>query len=41
MIAFENLTNIRDRMPDARKFHEWAFNRLYDYASYKAKGRGI
>jgi putative transposase len=41
VIAFEDLTDIRDRMPDARKFHEWAFNRLYDYVSYKAEGRGI
>ncbi|PHQ40130.1 transposase [Halorubrum persicum] len=41
VIAFEDLTDIRDRMPDTRKFHEWAFNRLYDYVSYKAEGRGI
>ncbi|WP_256947012.1 RNA-guided endonuclease InsQ/TnpB family protein, partial [Halobacterium hubeiense] len=41
MIAFENLTGIRERMPDARKFHEWAFRRLYDYVSYKAEVRGI
>jgi len=41
VIAFEDLTDIRDRMPDARQFHEWAFNRLYDYVSYKAEGRGI
>jgi IS605 OrfB family transposase len=41
VIAFEDLTDIRDQMPDARKFHEWAFNRLYDYVSYKAEERGI
>ncbi|GAA0216821.1 RNA-guided endonuclease TnpB family protein [Halobacterium noricense] len=41
VIAFENLTDIRDRMPDARKFHEWAFRRLYDYVSYKAEVLGI
>ncbi|MGQ4557244.1 RNA-guided endonuclease TnpB family protein [Halobellus sp. GM3] len=41
VIAFEDLTDIRDRMPDARKFHEWAFNSLYDYVSYKAEGREI
>jgi len=41
VIAFENLTDIRRRVPDVRKFHEWAFRRLYDYVSYKAKGRGI
>ena len=40
-IAFENLTGIRDRMANARKFHEWAFHRLYEYVEYKAKERGI
>ena len=41
VIAFENLTGIRDRMANARKFHEWAYNRLYEYVSYKAEARGI
>ncbi|MEF8853683.1 MAG: transposase [Haloarculaceae archaeon] len=41
VIAFENLTDIRDRLPSARQFHEWAFRRLYEYVSYKAKERGI
>jgi len=40
-IAFENLTGIRDRMANARKFHEWAFHRFYEYVSYKAEERGI
>jgi IS605 OrfB family transposase len=40
-IAFENLTGIRDRMTNARKFHEWAFRRLYEYVAYKAEERGI
>ena len=40
-IAFERLTDIRDRMPRARKLHEWAFNRLFGYVSYKAEARGI
>ena len=40
-IAFENLTGIRDRMANARKFHEWAFRRLYEYVEYKAEERGI
>ncbi|MEF8819180.1 MAG: transposase [Haloferacaceae archaeon] len=40
-IAFENLTDIRDRMANARKFHEWAFRRLYGYVAYKAAERGI
>jgi IS605 OrfB family transposase len=41
VIAFEDLTDIRERMPNARKFHEWAFRRLYEYVSYKAEERGI
>ncbi|PSQ25007.1 transposase [Halobacteriales archaeon QS_9_67_17] len=41
VIAFEDLTGIRDRMANARKFHEWAFRRLYEYVSYKAEERGI
>ena len=41
VISFEDLTDIRERMPNARKFHEWAFRCLYEYVSYKAKERGI
>ncbi|PSQ09335.1 transposase [Halobacteriales archaeon QS_5_68_33] len=41
VVAFEGLTDIRDRMPNARKFHEWAFRRLYEYVLYKAEKRGI
>ena len=41
VIAFEDLADIRKRMPNARKFHEWAFRRLYEYTKYKAEGRGI
>ena len=40
-IAFEELTDIRDRMPRAKKFHAWAFRRLYDYVAYKANAEGI
>jgi len=40
-IAFENLTGIRDRTANARKFHEWAFRRLYEYVAYKAEERSI
>ncbi len=40
-IAFENLTDIRERMGGLRKLHEWAFRRLSDYVSYKAEARGI
>ena len=40
-IAFEDLTDIRERMPGAKKFHAWAFRRLFDLVSYKADERGI
>jgi putative transposase len=40
-IAFEDLTDIRDRMASVQKFHEWAFHRLYEYVAYKAEERGI
>ena len=40
-IVFEDLTDIRERMPGAKKFHAWAFRRLYDLVSYKAEERGI
>ncbi|PHQ41871.1 transposase [Halorubrum sp. C191] len=36
-IAFENLTGIRDRMARAKRFHAWAFRRLYEYVEYKAE----
>jgi IS605 OrfB family transposase len=41
IIAFEDLTDIRKRMPNARSFHEWAFHRLYEYVSYKAEESGF
>jgi len=41
VIAFEDLTSIRERMPTVREFHEWAFRRLYEYVAYKAEERGI
>ena len=41
MIAFENLTGIRERMPNAKKFHTWAFRRLFEYVEYKAEMFGI
>jgi IS605 OrfB family transposase len=40
-IAFEDLTHIRDRMPGIKKFHAWAFRKLYGYIEYKAEDRGI
>lgn len=40
-IVFEELTHIRDRMPGAKKFHAWAFRRLYEYTEYKTEAYGI
>ena len=36
-VAFENLTDIRDRMAGVKRFHAWAFRRLYEYVEYKAE----
>jgi IS605 OrfB family transposase len=40
-ISFEELTDIRERMPGAKRFHAWAFRRLYEYVAYKAEAEGI
>jgi IS605 OrfB family transposase len=40
-IVFEELTDIRERLPNAKQFHAWAFRRLHDYVAYKAKAEGI
>ncbi|WP_228443530.1 RNA-guided endonuclease InsQ/TnpB family protein [Natrarchaeobaculum sulfurireducens] len=40
-IAFEDLTDIRDRMSGAKKFHGWAFRQLYEHVEYKAAEFGI
>jgi IS605 OrfB family transposase len=40
-IALEDLTDIRDRMPGAKKFHCWAFRRLYEFVAYKAAEQEI
>lgn len=40
-IAFENLTDIRKRMAGVKRFHTWAFQRLYQYTEYKAEMFGI
>jgi putative transposase len=40
-IAFEDLTDIRNRMGGAKRFHAWAFRRLYQYVEYKAKMIGV
>ena len=41
VIAFEDLTDIRDRLPDAKAFHGWAFRQLAEYVEYKAEAFGI
>ncbi len=41
IIAFEDLTDIRENVPKANWFHLWAFRRLYEYVAYKAKDRDI
>jgi IS605 OrfB family transposase len=40
-VAFENLTDIRDRMAGVKRFHAWAFRRLFEYVEYKAETFGI
>ena len=35
------MTDIRDRIPGAKRLHAWAFRGLYEYVSYKATARGI
>ena len=40
-IAFEDLTDIRDRMAGAKRLHAWAFRQLYAFVEYKAKERGV
>ena len=41
VIVFEDLTDIRERMPGAKAFHAWAFRRLYEYVEYKVAAFGI
>jgi IS605 OrfB family transposase len=40
-IAFEDLTDIRERLPDATWQHRWAFHRLFEFVSYKAVEDGV
>lgn len=40
-IAFEDLTDIRETVPEANWFHRWAFRRLHDFVAYKARDCGI
>ncbi|SDX92317.1 RNA-guided endonuclease InsQ/TnpB family protein [Halobellus clavatus] len=41
IIAFEELTGIRDRLSGASWGHKWAFGRLCEYVEYKAEMHGI
>ncbi len=41
VIAFEDLTDIRDRLPQAKWHHIWAFRRLYEYVEYKTPEKGV
>jgi len=35
------LTDIRERLPQAKWHHIWAFRRLYEYVAYKAPEQGV
>jgi putative transposase len=41
VIVFEDLTDIRERLPHAQWQHLWVFHRLYEYVAYKAPERGV
>jgi IS605 OrfB family transposase len=41
VIVFEDLTDIRERLPQAKWHHVWAFRRLSEYVSYKAPEQGV
>ncbi|WP_458209509.1 RNA-guided endonuclease InsQ/TnpB family protein [Haladaptatus sp. NG-SE-30] len=40
-IVFEDLTDIRERLPQAKWHHIWAFRRLFEYVEYKAPELGV
>jgi IS605 OrfB family transposase len=40
-IVFEDLAYIRDRMSNAKKFHQWAHRKLISFVTYKAEALGI
>ena len=40
-IVFENLTDIRENIPESRWQHRWAFRQLFGYVEYKAEALGI
>jgi IS605 OrfB family transposase len=41
VIVFEELTDIRERLPYAKWHHVWAFRRLAEYVEYKAPEQGV
>jgi IS605 OrfB family transposase len=41
VIVFEDLTDIRERLPQAKWHHVWAFRRLFEYVEYKAPEQGV
>ena len=41
VLVFEDLTDIRERLPQAKWHHVWAFRRLLEYVSYKAPEQGV
>jgi IS605 OrfB family transposase len=41
VIAFEDLTDIRERLPHATWHHIWAFRRLFEYVEYKTLEQGV
>ena len=41
VIVFEDLTDIRERLPQAKWHHIWAFRRLVEYVGYKAPENGV
>ncbi|UTF54927.1 RNA-guided endonuclease InsQ/TnpB family protein [Natronosalvus rutilus] len=41
VIAFEDLTDIREQLPHAKWHQVWAFRRLFEYVEYKAPEQGV
>ena len=41
VIAVEDLTGIRERLPGGQRFHAWAFRQLQSYVEYKAAEAGV
>ena len=41
VIVFEDLSDIRERLPQAKWHHIWAFRRLVEYVEYKPPERGV